>query len=116
MTVGNYISISTIAQMLDVSTTTVKRWYKWYENDAFKKPESLTLPNYVYVDNRKTKFFHKDSVEQLMDFKNKLQTEYRGVMAEFNAEYQWGKAGKDRKEKIANEQNEGKRNYRRSWQ
>ena len=46
------------------------------------------------------------AIQQLEDFKNKLKTEYRGCMADFNAVNQWGQRGTkimENKEKKANE-------------
>lgn len=90
MKVGNYVSISEVAQTLEVSNDTIFRWYHWYENDEFEKPEDLELPKYVYLDKRRTKFFHKDDVQKLQEFKKALDAggKYRGVMAKYNS-YFW---------------------------
>lgn len=88
----NLFSTSRTAQILDVSDRTLIRWYKWYENDAYEKPDGLKLPEYI-TDNRGTRFFTLEAIQQLKDFKDKLQTEYRGCMAEFNAYWQWGQRG-----------------------
>ena len=98
-------STSRAAQILDVSTITLKRWYKWYEDDSYTKPKGLKLPEYT-TDNRGTRFFTMLAIQQLEDFKNKLKTEYRGCMADFNAVTQWGQRGTkimENKEKKANE-------------
>lgn len=101
-------STARTAQILDISTETLKRWYKWFENDSYVKPDGLKLPKYT-TDNRGTKFFTMEDIQQLEDFKQKLQTEYRGCMAEFNAHWQWGQRGtkilekKKRKEENNNE-------------
>lgn len=93
------LSISKMAQLLDVSTTTVKRWYSWYENDNYEKPADLVLPKYV-KDNRGTKFFLPEDIEMFERFKDMINNQYRGVMAEFNAYYQWGVYGKTRLNKL----------------
>ena len=85
-------STSRTAQILDVSDRTLIRWYKWYENEDFIKPEGLKLPEYT-VDNRGTKFFTLEAIQQLAKFKEDLQGCYRGCMAEFNAYWQWGRRG-----------------------
>ena len=99
-------STARAAQILDVSTTTLKRWYKWYEDDSYIKPDGLTLPKYT-TDNRGTKFFTIQDIQHLEDFKCKLQTEYRGCMADFNAVNQWGQRGtkimQNKEEKNKNE-------------
>lgn len=89
----NFVSISQAALLLDVSTITIKRWYKWWESDNFPKPEGLYLPPYTFMDRRKTKYFKKEDIAKLSEFSNALQTTHRGAMSEFNAAYQWGKRG-----------------------
>lgn len=90
MKIGNYVSISEVAQQLEVSNDTIFRWYQWYEDDSFEKPEDLVLPKYVYLDKRRTKFFHINDVDLLKDFKKSLGKDgkYRGVMAKYNS-YFW---------------------------
>lgn len=85
-------STARAAQILDVSTITLKRWYKWYEDDSYTKPKGLKLPEYT-TDNRGTKFFTLEQVQELRAFQQNLKTIYRGCMSEFNATYQWGKRG-----------------------
>ena len=91
---SNYVSISRAAMLIDVSTVTIKRWYKWWENDQFEKPKDLFLPSYCHKDRRGTKFFRKEDIPALKEFRNKIQTVHKGCMAEFNAVLQWGKRGK----------------------
>lgn len=101
-------STSRTAQKLDISTETLKRWYKWYEDDDYVKPVGLKLPSYV-TDRRNTKFFSDIAVLELMTFKKQLEGEYRGCMADFNAKYQWGKRGQviiKNKEKKKGDKNE----------
>lgn len=85
-------SIAKVAQIIDVSTTTLKRWYKWYEDADYEKPIELKLPEYT-TDNRGTKFFKFSDIVKLKQFKEDLQGKYYGVMADFNANYQWGQRG-----------------------
>ena len=89
------LSISKMAQLLDVSTATIKRWYAWYENDDYEKPAGLVLPKYI-KDNRNTKFFLPEDIDVFERFKDMINNQYRGAMSEFNAYYQWGKYGTER--------------------
>lgn len=98
-------STARAAQILDISTITLKRWYKWYEDDNYDKPTGLVLPKYT-IDSRGTKFFTMQAIQQLEDFKQKLQAEYRGCMSDYNAVTQWGQRGTKimkKKEKRVNE-------------
>ena len=89
----DYISIGKASQMLEMSTNTIKRWYKWWESEEFEKPSDLILPPYYYKDKRMTKFFKMSDLPVLDDFRNKLQSTHRGAMSDFNAADQWGKRG-----------------------
>lgn len=85
-------TIARAAQIIDVSTQTIKRWYKWYEDTDYEKPFGFKLPGYT-LDSRGTKLFTMSAVQELKDIKDKMSKEYRGCMAEFNATYQWGRRG-----------------------
>lgn len=85
-------STARAAQILDVSTKTIIRWYKWYNSKYYEKPTDLVLPQ-PEIDSRGTMLFTLSQVQELQRFSKLLKTEYRGCMAEFNATYQWGKRG-----------------------
>ena len=88
-----YVSIRKAGDLIDVSSTTIARWYRWWENDNFPKPECLYLPPYYYKDNRRTKFFKVEDIPLLKKFSKDIRGPFNGVMAEFNAALQWGKRG-----------------------
>ena len=90
---AEYLTIGKAANAVGVSATTITRWYKWWESDGFEHPADLYLPPYYYKDKRKIKHFKKEDIIFLKEFHNKLQTTHKGVMADFNAAYQWGKRG-----------------------
>lgn len=90
---SDYVSIGHAAYLIDVSTITISRWYKWWENPEFEHPEGLYLPPYYYKDKRLTKHFKKTDIPALEEFGKQLRTVHKGAMAEFNAAYQWGKRG-----------------------
>ena len=91
------LSVSRVAQILDLSTATIKRWYKWYENPDYEKPAEVKLPEYT-TDNRNTMLFEQKDIAKLQQFHEDLQTRYKGIMAEFNAYWQWGTYGTRRLE------------------
>lgn len=89
-----YLPAGKVCLMIDVSLLTLYRWYKWWDNENFEKPEGLYLPPYYFKDLRKTKFFKKCDIPHLEKFKNDLRGPYKGCMSEFNAALQWGNRGK----------------------
>lgn len=85
-------STARTAQIIDISTQTLRRWYKWYNDPNYKKPQGLKLPKPV-TDHQQIMYFTMKQVQELAQFKEDLQGKYRGCMSEFNAVYQWGKRG-----------------------
>ena len=51
-TVSELFTTSRTAQILDISTQTLKRWYKWYNSTDFEKPKELKLPE-PKIDGKK---------------------------------------------------------------
>ena len=88
-----YLSAGKAALAVGVTLDTLYRWYKWWENDNFAKPEGLSLPPYYNKDRRKTKFFKKEDIPALEKFRDDIRGPYKGRMAEFNAALLWGKRG-----------------------
>ena len=85
-------STARAAQILNISTNTLKRWYKWYHSDDYQKPIGLKLPE-PEISGNGTMFFTMEQIQELHQFQIDLRSKYRGVMAEFNATYQWGQRG-----------------------
>lgn len=107
---GEVMSIARVAQVLDLSTQTLQNWYKWYEDESYVKPQELKLPPYKILDKRGTRFFDVNDIPKLLDFKEKLQGEYKGIMAQYNAEKHWGsKRGQAILQRKAEKENEQKK-------
>ena len=81
---------SRTAQILDISTQTLKRWYKWYNSTDFEKPAELKLPE-PKINGKNTMLFTMEQIQELHQFQTDLRSKYRGIMAEFNATFQWKK-------------------------
>ena len=90
--VSELFTTSRTAQILDISTQTLKRWYKWYNSTDFEKPKELKLPE-PKTDRKNTMLFTMEQIQELHQFQIDLNSKYRGIMAEFNATYQWGQRG-----------------------
>lgn len=89
----DYVSAGRACLLVDITIDTLYRWYKWWENDNFPKPEGLTLPTYYHKDRKGTKFFKKEDIPKLQKFARDIRGPYKGCMAEFNATLMWGKRG-----------------------
>lgn len=84
-----YYSIQEVADMLGRQAQTIKNWYQWYENAATEEEKArMSLPGFRQdVDNKGTRYFTADAIDQLDEFKK--QVGY-GTLAEWNRK-RWGK-------------------------
>jgi hypothetical protein len=97
-----YFTITEAADILNISAQTVKNWYKWrqmleeamdkdaVELEEYKKAASLLPEPIQTLDERQTRYFIADSVEQLRAFQGLV---HYGMMADYNRT-RWGKRGK----------------------
>ena len=81
----NYVSAGKVCLEVDITLDTLYRWYRWWENDNFPKPEGLYLPPYYHKDRRKTKFFKKEE-PVLEGAADEVETLEEGAEAEEVAE------------------------------
>ena len=88
---ANYYSISKVAILLDCNACTIKRWYKWADENN-KSYAEVGLPNFTHLDNTKTKYFTETDITQLQQFRKTLKW---GEMAKFNAKHHWSKNRKE---------------------
>ena len=77
---------SEMASKLGISVYTLKRWYKWYENEDVKVLDELykkgmpELPKYQTIGPTKWKFWDVDAIEQLKKFKEFIPHTRGGFM------------------------------------
>lgn len=104
---SKFISLTDVAKEIGIHPETIKRWYRWLEDEDFDFPNDLHLPDYFYTDLSKQKYFLKTDVDKLKEFHKKINTTHFGVMSEFNAFYQWGRRGKKvlKNKELAKEKN-----------
>lgn len=84
------LTASQVAAKLNISVYTLKRWYKWYEQEDVKKLNELvekgmpTLPQYETIGATKWRYWNKEDVEQLRQFKEWVPHTRGGVMGSLN--------------------------------
>lgn len=101
-----YLSLSECAEKLGVSTMTITRWYNWYNSDATKT--HLVLPAIHRIGANGKKFIEKKDFDVLAKFKKGLR---RGMMADYNAAFSWGKNG----DRILKEREEDKQTLKEMY-
>lgn len=83
------ISLKECAEKLNVSIMTLNRWYRWYESGL--NDTTLELPQIIRGSSNK-RFIKEGDFYLLERFKKKLR---RGMMADYNAVFSWGKKGEE---------------------
>lgn len=80
------LTATQVANKVDVSSYTIKRWYKWYEQlDAkeilkYKKTGMPTLPKYESLGTTNWRCWEEDDVPKILEFKNWVPKHKKGVM------------------------------------
>lgn len=66
-----YLKIEELACIIGVSSQTLNIWYKWkrYFPDS---PNASLLPDYVQEGPHKTRYWKRDDVWKLIEFKNSV--------------------------------------------
>lgn len=84
------LTASQVAYQVGVSVYTIKRWYKWYEQEDVKKLNELTkqgmptLPQYETIGATKWRYWNEEDIKQLKKFKEWVPHTRAGVMGDLN--------------------------------
>ena len=80
---------------LDITVATLNRWYGWYNDDRFEKPEDMPpLPPYVQKGVGGKRYWKEEDMKMLHAFKDWMPKGRAGVMGDYNNQF-WGKRGKE---------------------
>lgn len=91
-----YISAPEVCKILGIHRHTLRRWYVWWENPYFEKPDDLYLPPYRLEGQDTThrhRMFAPEDIEHLKKFHKQMCTTHKGEMSRFNAAKVWNKRG-----------------------
>lgn len=90
-----YLTFRDISYRLDISEGSLRRYFWWYNNPEWKKPEDLILPKLYQVGSKHQLAIKLEDLHFIQEFREKLRTKYYGIMGEFHAVRSWGKRGKE---------------------
>jgi hypothetical protein len=88
-----------IVKELNITKTTLNRWYKWYNMTENKPTNCPELPKYEQQYSTAPRFWNEDSIEALRKFKNWVPKGSKGLMGEVSQVY-WAKRKRSKKYKI----------------
>lgn len=92
--VEGYITLADAAYRLRTAETTLRRYYWWYLNPRWEKPDDLYLPPLERKGRRNSICMKEEDLPKVAEFIEKIHKKYYGIMGEFNATQSWGKRGK----------------------
>lgn len=102
-----YYKGSEVATKIGRSYITILNWYAALDSEEYKNLDEKNLPTlptpYRNLDERKTRYWDEEGVQQLLEFKNSIKL---GDLSFFNRNNVWGKRGKDIQRRIDAEQEE----------
>lgn len=84
----NRLTASQVANKLNISVYTLKRWYKWYENEDVRKLDELfkngmpELPVYETIGSTNWRYWNEEDLEQLKKFKEFIPNTRGGFMGD----------------------------------
>lgn len=87
-----YYSAGKVCLLLDISMPTLNRWYEWYSSPRYHVPPDMYLPDYVFKNLKKTRYWKVEDLAHLRKFKKQVRTTHRGCMADYHKEAAWYKA------------------------
>lgn len=82
---GQCISANYICYKLDISLNTLNTWYKWQKLEG--SPNAPRLPKYYQKNAKSKRYWEKDSLVRLEQFKNWVPKGRAGVMGNFTQKY-----------------------------
>ena len=80
------INIQTLSFLVGSSIQTISSWYRWKKENPEHELAKL-LPEYTKIGNRNTRYWHKDDVWKLIEFKSSIPQGRNGVMGSVTQKY-----------------------------
>lgn len=77
----NLLKIEYVAVTIDVSVQTINNWYRFKRLEPDNEYVKL-LPEYIQKGPRRTRFWKKSDMEQLIKFKESIPHGVSGIMGE----------------------------------
>lgn len=82
----NLLNVQEVAVMIGSSVQTIGSWYKWKATNP-THPLAKLLPDYKRIGNRNTRYWDREDLDKLIQFKVSLPQGRNGVMGEVTQKY-----------------------------
>ena len=80
------INVQTLSFLVGSSIQTISSWYRWKHENPDHELAKL-LPEYTKIGNRNTRYWNKDDVWKLIEFKSSIPQGRNGVMGSVTQRY-----------------------------
>ena len=80
------LNVSEVSLLVGSSIQTIASWYRWKELHPEHDLAKL-IPDYVRQGNRRTRYWNRDDVWRLVEFKNSIPQGRNGIMGEITQRY-----------------------------
>lgn len=87
---ANLIKIEELALLVGVSTKTINYWY-WYKKAYPDDKYAKLLPDYIQEGPRRTRYWKREDVWAVIEFRKSIPKGRAGVMGEITHKLQGGK-------------------------
>lgn len=95
-----------VCVLIPCSYNALNYWYRWRESNPDNEYAQL-LPDYIQVTDRQTRYWKREDVAKLIQFKNTVPQGRKGIMGDITQKYR--RAKKAREELKQNDKNKTKR-------
>lgn len=82
----NLLNVQEVAVYIGSSVQTIGSWYKWKEENPNHELAKM-LPNYKRIGNRNTRYWERDDLDKLIQFKCSLPQGRNGIMGSVTQKY-----------------------------
>lgn len=97
MSTNNLLKIQEVAVMIGSSVQTISMWYKFKKENPENEYAKM-LPEYKTIGNLKTRYWNRDDIWKLIEFKINIPHGRYGVFGSVTQRYvkdsKWNKEGK----------------------
>lgn len=93
------LNANELVKELNITKTTLNRWYKWYNSTKNKPSDCPKLPMYEQQYSTAPRMWDESAIQELIKFKNWIPKGSKGIMGEVSHIY-WAKRKRSKKYKI----------------
>ena len=83
---NNLLNVQEVAFLIGSSIQTISMWYRWRDLNPDHERAKM-LPDYTRIGNKNTRYWNREDIWRLVEFKQTIPQGKRGVMGEVTQKY-----------------------------